>query len=98
MHQLIGFYQYMFQPQGQPFFTGAFWSNQTQWTIVWLPTLIVLYRKKWECATKGCWRIGHYQVGKTHHKTCTKHTNSQVHNKLLLNHRRKHPDLHKFIK
>lgn len=27
----------MFAPSGQPWYTGAFWSNQTQWAAVTLP-------------------------------------------------------------
>lgn len=34
------FFHYMFAPQGQPWYTGAFWSNQVQWTLVTLPSLI----------------------------------------------------------
>lgn len=41
----MDFFHFMFLPQGQPWFTGAFWSNQTQWTIVTLPSLVfLLYR------------------------------------------------------
>src|ERR1035437_7428792 len=98
MHEMLGFWHYFFLPVGQAWYTGSVWGNQLQWTIVWLPTLIVIYRKKWECGERGCWRIGHYQVGKTHHKTCTRHTTDKVHKKLLLSHKHKHPTLHKFLK
>lgn len=41
----MNFFHFMFLPQGQPWFTGAFWSNQTQWTIVTLPSIVfLLYR------------------------------------------------------
>jgi hypothetical protein len=88
----------MVSPVGSPWYTGAFWSNQFQWTVVWLPTLVVLYRKKWECGEKGCWRLGHHPVKNTHYKTCHKHTNAKTHNKLGLNYRRKYPEAHAFLK
>ena len=94
---MINFWHYFFVPVGQPWYTGGLWGNQLQWTIVWLPTLIVVYRKKFECAEKGCWRIGHHPVEGTHHKTCHKHTNAKIHGKLQLNFRRKHPEAHKFL-
>jgi hypothetical protein len=40
-----GFIKYMFD--GSPWYTGAFWSNQVQWTLVMLPSLLViLYRQE----------------------------------------------------
>jgi len=36
------FLTYMFAPTGQPWYTGAFWSNQTQWFVVTLPSLLVI--------------------------------------------------------
>lgn len=35
-----GFLRYMFWPDGAPWYTGAFWSNQVQWTVVTLPTVV----------------------------------------------------------
>lgn len=42
---LLGFWHYMFAPIAQPFYTGAFWSNQVQWTVVTLPTLFIALRR-----------------------------------------------------
>ena len=93
----LAFYHYMFQPQGAPWFTGAFWSNQTQWTIVWLPTLVIMYRKKWECTDKGCWRLGHHPVKGTHYKTCNRHATTKVHAKLQTDHWLAYPEAHRFL-
>jgi hypothetical protein len=98
VHELLGFWHYFFSPIGQPWYSGGVWGNQLQWTIVWLPTLVILYRKKWECAEKGCPRFGHHQVGKTHHRTCLKHTTKDIHDKISDEHKRKYPELHKFLK
>ena len=98
--QILPFYHYMFNPTTQ-WFTGGFYGNQTQWTIVQVPVyvlvLVSIYRKKWECTEKGCWRIGHHQVGNTHYKTCLKHTNDEVHDRLMVDHKRKHPNAHAFL-
>ena len=97
MQGLLGFWHYFFLPVGLAWYTGNVWGNQLQWTIVWLPTLLVIYRKKWECTDKGCWRIGHHPVKGTHYKTCNKHTDARTHKLLQLNHRRKHPKVHEFL-
>lgn len=98
MHEFLGFWHYMFAPIGAAWYTAGVYGNQTQWTIVWLPTLIVLYRKKLECRTKGCWRLGHYPVENTHYKTCTRHTTQSSHSMLQLHHSLKHPHITKFFK
>ncbi len=41
----MSFLQFMFAPAGQPWYAGAFWSNQTQWTVVTLPVFILSARK-----------------------------------------------------
>ena len=46
MHGALEFWHFMFAPTGAPWFTGAFWSNQTQWTVVWIPSLIWLVIKQ----------------------------------------------------
>lgn len=45
---MLQFLQYMFAPVGEPWWQGAFWSNQLQWTVVTLPSLVV-----------GLWRLDH---------------------------------------
>ena len=97
MHQILTFWHTMFSPIGSPWPTGGFYSNQTQWTIVWLPTLVVVYRQRWECTEKGCWRFGHHKVGNTKYKTCSKHTNDITHARLMIDHKRKHPHAHAFL-
>lgn len=37
---MIDFLRYMFWPDSGPWFTGAFWSNQLQWTVVTLPVMV----------------------------------------------------------
>jgi hypothetical protein len=37
----MGFFQYMFWPDGAPWYTGAFWSNELQWVSTMLPTLLL---------------------------------------------------------
>lgn len=38
----MGFIHYMFLPVGAPWYTGAFWSNQTQWMAVSLPSFVII--------------------------------------------------------
>lgn len=46
VEKLQEFLKYMFWPDGAPFWTGAVWANQVQWTLVTLPTLAL-----------GLWRL-----------------------------------------
>ena len=57
---MIPFLHYMFLPHGQPWYTGAFWSNQTQWTLVWIPSLIFTY---WRGVKRG---NKHHEALKAH--------------------------------
>ena len=60
---MFEFFRYMFLPQGQPWYTGAFWSNQTQWTIVTLPSLAVLL-----------WRMEkHHNAAERHRRKIERH-------------------------
>jgi hypothetical protein len=38
----MGFLHYMFLPIHQAWYVGAFWSNQVQWALVTLPSLLFL--------------------------------------------------------
>lgn len=96
MHEITGWFHFMFNPQGVPWYTGGFYGNQTQWTIVWIPSLIFIFYKARKCS--ACWRVAHHPVKGTHYKTCHKHTNKFDHDRLQAKHKKKHPKEHAFLK
>jgi hypothetical protein len=93
MQGLHSFLHYMVW--SSPWYTGAYWSNQFQWTVVWLPTLYVIY-KHHKCTC--CWRIAKHPVKGTSFKTCHRHTTIEDHARLSIEHKKKYPKLHKFLK
>jgi hypothetical protein len=95
MHELSGFWHYFFLPVGQPWYTGNVWGNQLQWTIVWLPSLYVIYIHKFKCT--ACWRPAYHPVKGTHFKTCHKHTTIAMHAKLSRDHKIKYPKEHQLL-
>lgn len=58
--------------------------------------IVQLYRQH-NCAIKGCYRIGHYEVQGTKYKTCHKHATGPHHTKLIQDHKDKHPVQHAFL-
>lgn len=76
MIDISGFYHFMFDPKGQPWYNGAFWSNQTQWTVVWVPTVIFAYWRGTKKANKR------HQDLKTHisheHNKSRRHLEKQL--------------------
>jgi len=75
---------------------GGVYGNLIASAIWDIPILFVIYRKL-ECRKKGCHRIGWHRVGKTHYRTCVKHTTYDDHARLLLEHKQKHPEMHTFL-
>ena len=69
----------MFNPQGAPWYTGGFYGNQTQWTLIWIPSLIFTY-----------WRG--VKRGNKHHADLKAHITHEHHlsRKHLENHLAKH--------
>ena len=95
MNILTGFLQFMFDPVNAPWYTGGVWGNQLQWTIVWLPTMIILYRHH-KC--HECLRLARHDVKGTYYRTCGKHATEHVHDRLTAHFTHYHPEQHKLLK
>ena len=65
--------------------------------VIGVLAYFIILKKMLVCKEDWCFRFGHHKVEGTHYKTCPKHTNAEVHNRLQKAHRDKHPKADKFL-
>jgi hypothetical protein len=75
-------------------FWSGFGSDLTEFALLGVVIKALMH---FNCAEKGCWRVGKHSVGGTKYRTCHVHATIAHHSRLHADHARKHPDQHELL-